>query len=228
MTLLGVPQFSGGFSIGTNVVSDNGGGGGTASTPAPMDLSLDDMIQQRRKQEVKDSRATRGGPTGSDRRAGSTRAKRQAAVNARRGIAASSKPTTRQKKQAVAVEVEKSTQRRQRNVTAQNKNTVRGGNQAARLSTVNSGTTRRARVTQKKKVIERKVTAATSAKKNGGEKPTKKTSACRHDGLSGIRFCHAEGDANDNFVCTHAENRRRSRKRRNHHQAANQQQRTKE
>jgi len=85
MTILGVPDGSG-FTIGTSSSIAAPSGGATS-----MDVSLDDMIRQRRTKAAKAGR-----PSAVDRSVGSGRAKRQASANARRGITDTKKPSRMQ------------------------------------------------------------------------------------------------------------------------------------
>eukprot|EP00547_Thalassionema_nitzschioides_P006048 CAMPEP_0194207746 /NCGR_PEP_ID=MMETSP0156-20130528/6406_1 /TAXON_ID=33649 /ORGANISM="Thalassionema nitzschioides, Strain L26-B" /LENGTH=224 /DNA_ID=CAMNT_0038934581 /DNA_START=51 /DNA_END=725 /DNA_ORIENTATION=- len=99
MTILGVPDGSG-FTIGTssNIASTTTGG-------SAMDVSLDDMIKQRRAKTNNKKTAN------VDRTVGRGRAKRQAAANARRGISDSKTPS----KMEVEKEVKRETRRSGRN-----------------------------------------------------------------------------------------------------------------
>lgn len=101
MTVLGVPDGSG-FTIGTstNIAS-------TTAGSSSMDVSLDDMIKQRRAKPNRNNKKT----STVDRTVGRGRAKRQAAANARRGISDSKKPS----KMEVEKEVSRETRRSGRN-----------------------------------------------------------------------------------------------------------------
>mmetsp|Transcript_30515 Transcript_30515/g.46228 ORF Transcript_30515/g.46228 Transcript_30515/m.46228 type:complete len:229 (-) Transcript_30515:724-1410(-) len=101
MTILGVPDGSG-FTIGTSSNIASACTGASSS----MDVSLDDMIKQRRTKSTNNRKAS-----AVDKTVGRGRAKRQAAANARRGISDSKKPS----KMEVDKEVKRETRRTARN-----------------------------------------------------------------------------------------------------------------
>jgi len=82
MTILGVPDGSG-FTIGTSsgIAAPSGGG-------SSMDVSLDDMIRNRRNKPTRPTRASTV-----DRSVAKGRAKRDAAANARRGLSDNKRPS---------------------------------------------------------------------------------------------------------------------------------------
>mmetsp|Transcript_30 Transcript_30/g.51 ORF Transcript_30/g.51 Transcript_30/m.51 type:complete len:215 (+) Transcript_30:102-746(+) len=99
MTLLGVPAEAGGFSLGAASPAD----------PPTMNMSLDEMIANRRKQEKPKPKPALGkNVSNTDKAIATSRAKRSAALDARRGITKSAKPT----KAAVEQEIKKQVARK--------------------------------------------------------------------------------------------------------------------
>mmetsp|Transcript_10353 Transcript_10353/g.28488 ORF Transcript_10353/g.28488 Transcript_10353/m.28488 type:complete len:233 (-) Transcript_10353:200-898(-) len=103
MTLMGVPQAA--FSVGTSSTTKN----------ADVEMSLDDMIKSRRQEQQKSTRAAAKKPATAVRSIATGRAKRAAAVNARRGIASSATPKKADVKREIARQEKKTVKAKQIN-----------------------------------------------------------------------------------------------------------------
>eukprot|EP00521_Asterionellopsis_glacialis_P009575 CAMPEP_0195280992 /NCGR_PEP_ID=MMETSP0707-20130614/478_1 /TAXON_ID=33640 /ORGANISM="Asterionellopsis glacialis, Strain CCMP134" /LENGTH=257 /DNA_ID=CAMNT_0040339827 /DNA_START=78 /DNA_END=851 /DNA_ORIENTATION=- len=134
--VLSVPAVS--FSVGSSAPPASG-------SDSKVDMSLDEMIKQRRKEQQSKSRKGAAGraPSTADRVTGTNKAKRAAAVKARRGMKAGGSINNTTKPKASAMDVEREVYRQSRKTAKSKESSLRKKTGGRLPPAKDSATTRR-------------------------------------------------------------------------------------